>query len=251
MIASKETLVSFNAEKGDHIMTYAYCRVSTKHQRIARQVTNITELYPKAIIIKEFYTGTTQSRPQWDKLITQIKTGDTIVFDSVSRMSRNAEEGFKDYKMLYEVGVNLVFLNEPLINTSVFDSTKSNLLNINIATGNAAVDDFFKGNIQLINNFMMALAEEQIKAAFEQSEKEVTDLHSRISQGICEAKKNGTQIGLSKGTTLTTKKSISCKATIQKHSKDFGGSLDDPDVIKLCGCSRNSYYKYKRELKIS
>ena len=36
---------------------------------------------------------------------------------------------------------------------------------------------------------------------------------------------------------------------IQKHSKDFGGSLEDPDVIKLCGCSRNSYYKYKRELK--
>ena len=171
------------------------------------------------------------------------------MFDSVSRMSRNADEGFKDYKMLYELGVNLIFLNEPLINTSVFDSTKNNLLSIDIATGNAAVDDFFKGNIQLINNFMMALAEEQIKAAFDQAEKEVTDLHSRISQGIREAKKNGTRIGLSKGTTLITKKSIDCKAIIQKHSKDFGGSLEDPDVMKLCGCSRNSYYKYKRELK--
>ena len=96
---------------------------------------------------------------------------------------------------------------------------------------------------------MMALAEEQIKAAFDQSEKEVTDLHSRISQGIREAKKNGTQIGISKGSTLTTKKSIACKAIIQKHAKDFGGSLEDPDVIKICGCSRNSYYKYKREIK--
>ncbi len=97
---------------------------------------------------------------------------------------------------------------------------------------------------------MMALAEEQIKAAFEQSEIEVTDLYSRISQGIREAKKNGTKIVLAKGSTLTTKKSIACKAIIQKHSKDFGGSLKDPDVLKLCGCSRNSYYKYKRELKI-
>ena len=230
---------------------YAYCRVSTKHQRIARQITNITELYPKATIIREFYTGTTQSRPHWEKLMTQIKTGDTIVFDSVSRMSRNADEGFNDYKMLYEKGVHLIFLNEPLINTSVFDSTRNNLLNINIETGNTAVDQFFKGNIELINNFMMALAEEQIKAAFNQSEKEVTDLHSRISQGIREAKRNGTQIGLTKGTMLTTKKSIDCKAIIQKHSKDFGGSLEDPDVIKLCGCSRNSYYKYKREIKQS
>ena len=228
---------------------YAYCRVSTPHQRLERQITNITELYPKAIIVREFYTGTTQNRPNWERLMTQIKKEDTIVFDSVSRMSRNADEGFKDYKMLYEKGVHLIFLNEPLINTSVFDSTRNNLLNVNITTGNEAVDNFFKGNLALINDFMMALAEEQIKAAFDQSEKEVTDLHTRISQGIREAKLNGTQIGLSKGTTLTTKKSVECKAIIKKHSKDFGGSLEDPDVIKLCGCSRNSYYKYKKEAK--
>ena len=229
--------------------TYGYCRVSTQHQKLARQITNITAIYPNATIIKEFYTGTTQNRPNWERLMTQIKKEDTIVFDSVSRMSRNATEGFKDYKSLYEMGVNLIFLNEPLINTSVFDSTKNNLLNINIETGNVAVDDFFKGNIELINNFMMALAEEQIKAAFDQAEKEVTDLHSRISQGIREAKKNGTQIGIKKGTCLTTKKSVECKVIILKHSKDFGGSLEDPDVIKLCGCSRNSYYKYKKEIK--
>ena len=231
--------------------TYAYCRVSTKHQRIARQITNITELYPKATIIREFYTGTTQSRPQWDKLTSQIKKEDTIVFDSVSRMARNSDEGYKDYKMLYECGVHLVFLNEPLINTSVLDATKSKLLTVSIDTGNQAVDSFFRGNIKLINDFILALAEEQIKAAFDQAEKEVTDLHSRISQGIREAKKNGTQIGLTKGTSLTTKKSLDCIAIIRKHSKDFGGTLEDPDVMKLCGCSRNSYYKYKREIKVA
>ena len=230
-------------------MIYAYCRVSTQHQKIARQITNITVIYPHATIIREFYTGTKQDRPNWNKLIAQIKTGDTIVFDSVSRMSRNAEEGFRDYKMLYKLGVHLIFLNEPLINTSVFDSTRNNLLNINIETGNAAVDSFFQGNIELINNFMMAIAEEQIKAAFNQAEKEVTDLHSRISQGMREAKKNGVKIGLPQGTTLTTKKALSCMAIIKKNSKDFGGTLDDPDVMKLCGCSRNSYYKYKKELK--
>ena len=230
-------------------MIYAYCRVSTQHQKIARQITNITAIYPTATIIREFFTGTTQNRPKWEKFIPQVKKDDTIVFDSVSRMSRNADEGFKDYKMLYESGVNLIFLNEPLINTSVFDSTKNNLLSINIETGNTAVDDFFKGNVQLINNFMMALAEQQIKAAFEQSEKEVTDLHSRISQGMREAKKNGVKIGLPQGTILITKKALECMAIIKKHSKDFGGSLEDPDVIKLCGCSRNSYYKYKKEAK--
>ena len=41
------------------------------------------------------------------------------------------------------------------------------MLSISVHTGNQAVDDFFKGNIELINNFLMALAEEQIKAAFD------------------------------------------------------------------------------------
>ena len=230
-------------------MEYGYTRVSTTHQKIARQVTNILAVYPKATIIREFYTGTTQNRPEWEKFITKVKKDDTIIFDSVSRMARNSTEGFQAYKMLYECGVHLVFLNEPLINTDVLDATKNKLLNINIETGNAAVDTFFKGNIELINNFIMALAEEQIKAAFDQAEKEVTDLHSRISQGIREAKKNGVRIGLEKGTVLTTQKSIDCKTVIKKFSKDFGGPLDDPEVIKLCGCSRNSYYKYKKEIK--
>ena len=230
-------------------MVYGYCRVSTSHQRITRQVTNIKEEYPRAFIIKEFYTGTTQSRPLWDKLMKQVQEGDTIVFDSVSRMSRNSEEGFRDYKSLYGIGVNLIFLNEPLINTSVFDSSKSNLLKVTIETGNSAVDNYFKGNIRLINDLLMALAEEQIKAAFIQSEKEVSDLHTRISQGMRESKNSGTHIGLPRGTRLTTKKEIRCKEIILKHSETFGGSLEDPEVITLCGCSKNSYYKYKRELK--
>jgi len=230
-------------------MIYGYARVSTTHQRIARQITNILAVYPNATIIREFYTGTTQNRPYWEKFLTQVTKGDTIVFDSVSRMARNSEEGFKDYKTLYESGINLVFLNEPLINSSVLDATKSKLLNVKIETGNAAVDSFFKGNIELINDFILAIAEEQIKAAFDQAEKEVTDLHSRISQGIREAKKNGTQIGLTKGTTLVTGKSIECKEIIKKHAADFGGTLNDTEVMTLCKISRNSYYKYKRELK--
>ena len=44
-------------------MIYGYCRVSTNHQRIDRQVTNIRESYPSATLLREFYTGTTQDRP--------------------------------------------------------------------------------------------------------------------------------------------------------------------------------------------
>ena len=66
-----------------------------------------------------------------------------------------------------------------------------------------------------------------------------------------ESKRKGTKIGLTKGTKLVTKKEISCKAIIKKHDKDFGGSLNDIEVMKLCGCSENSYYKYKKIIKSS
>lgn len=200
-------------------MIYGYARVSTPHQKLERQITNIQNIYPKAQILREHFTGTTQSRPVWDKLINQVQKGDTIVFDSVSRMSRNSTEGFQDYKKLYQLGVSLIFLNEPLINTSVYENSKSNLLSINIETGNQAVDDFFKGNVQLINNFLMALAEEQIKAAFEQSEKEVNDLHTRISQGMREGSSSALLLRIltTPGTPFTPPegtKTISCLGAI-------------------------------------
>ena len=94
----------------------------------------------------------------------------------------------------------------------------------------------------------MALAKEQIKLAFDQSEKEVMDLRQRTKEGISIARLNGKQIGNIKGTKYKTKKSVKAKKEIQKYSKDFRGNLSDVDVMKLTGLARNTYYKYKREL---
>ena len=69
-------------------------------------------------------------------------------------------------------------------------------------------------------------------------------------QGSLEtARRAGKQIGQKKGAKLTTKKSIEKKAEILKHSADFNGSLNDVDCMKLTGLARNTFYKYKRELK--
>lgn len=65
-----------------------------------------------------------------------------------------------------------------------------------------------------------------------------------------ESKKNGSRIGIEKGTTLITEKSIKSKEIIKKHAVDFGGTLSDKEVITLGKISKNSYYKYKKDLKI-
>ena len=193
------------------------------------------------MIRKEAYTGTKIDRPEWSKLFKAAKAGDSIVFDSVSRMSRNADEGIKAYFELYDKGVNLIFLKEHYIDTEIY----SNNLKDKIELIGTDEDEIFKG----INNYFRKLAEKQIRIAFEQAEKEVTDLHQRTKEGIETARLNGKQIGQLKGSKLTTKKSLAAKETIKKHSKDFEGSLTDEEVMKLAGISRNSFYKYKREIR--
>ena len=220
---------------------YGYCRISTSKQNIERQERNIKAVYPAAHISKEEYTGTKlEGRKELDKILKVVKAGDTIVFDSVSRMSRNAQEGIELYKALYDKGVNLVFLKEPHINTETYKKA----LQSGIEMTGTNVDFILQG----VNMYLMALAEEQIRIAFDQAEKEVQDLRQRTREGIETARLNGKQIGQAAGTHLTTKKSVAAKEIIRKHSKDFQGSLKDSEVIKLAGCSRNSYYKYKKEL---
>ena len=223
---------------------YAYCRISTSNQSIERQHRNALNLYPNAIIVDEVFTGTkVEGRTNWNKLYNKVEKGDTIVFDSVSRMSRNAVEGFGLYKELFNRGVELVFIKEQHINTTTYKQALTNGIQM---TG-TNVDFILEG----INKYLLALAKEQIKLAFAQAEKEVMDLRQRTKEGIETARLNGKQIGQAKGTKLITKKSIKAKEQIQKYSKDFNGTLKDTEVMKLIGVSRNSYYKYKNELKIS
>lgn len=228
---------------------YGYCRCSTKFQRIGRQVTNISKSYPEAIIYKEYFSGTTQKRPQWKQLLKILQPGNILVFDSVSRMSRSAIDGYEDYKMLYEKGVKLVFLKEPLINSSVLDESSKRIVDIQFSTKNEAIDKYFLGNIKLINELLLELTKEQIKEAFKQSQQEVEILKQRIKEGHAESRKLGIFPGLKKGRKLVTKASKKIKEIILNHSKDFNGTLKDTETIKLCECARNTYYKYKAELK--
>lgn len=234
-------------------MIYGYTRISTPKQNIERQVRNILSHYPDAIIIREVYTGTKMSgRKKMNNLLygkNGIQPNDTIVFDAVPRMSRNADEGVALYKELYERGINLVFLNNHHIDTETYKSAVNRqMIELNISTNDAATDELISSILKSINEYILKLAEKQIRLAFEQAEQEVSDLHRRTSEGIETARLSGKQIGQRKGAKLTTKKSIASKEIIKKHSKDFFGSLSDKDVITLTGLSRNTYYKYKREL---
>ena len=221
---------------------YGYCRISTAKQSIERQIRNIQAENNKAVIVQEVFTGTKiTGRKEWEKLLKKVKAGDTIIFDSVSRMSRNADEGIEVYFKLMDQGVNLIFLKERYIDTDTY----KNEIKDRIELTGADEDEIFKG----INNYFRKLAKRQIKIAFDQAEKEVEDLHQRTKEGIETARLNGKQIGRAKGKVVTTKKSVEMKQKIQKMAKDFGGNMTDKEVIETLKIARNTYFKYKRELR--
>lgn len=232
---------------------YGYARVSTKHQELDRQIRNIRKAAPDAIIFSDKFTGTTLNRPNWTKLEKVLRNGDTVVFDEVSRMSRDAEQGFQIYEKLFNAGVNLVFIKEPQINTETYKKAFSNTISL---TG-TAVDLILNG----VNAYLLELAKEQIKLAFVQAQKERDFLSKRTKEGMQSSgatnikDEYGNVITLGKiaeskvGRKVNTAKSKKAKDTIIKYNKDFDGVLSDIDTMKIAKISRNSYYKYKREIK--
>lgn len=229
-------------------MIYGYCRISKSTQSIERQIRNIKAAYPAARIVEEAYTGATMNRPKWDKLLKKLQPGDVVVFDSVSRMSRNAAEGFTLYRDLFDRGIDLRYLKEPHIDTDVFRGNLEKQIGAISATGSEATDELLNSIRDALNVYMMRIAEDQIRLAFDQAEKELQDIRQRTREGIETARRNGKQIGAVEGKKLTTRKSMTAKEIIRKHNRGFGGTLSDVDTMKLCGVSRNTFYKYKREL---
>lgn len=221
---------------------YGYCRISTAKQSLERQIENISKYNSEAEIITETFTGTKSDRPEWMKLLKKLKQGDTIIFDSVSRMSRNADEGIIQYMELYSKGIALEFLKESYINTEVYKQTLNNNIQF---VGNEIADIY----IEATNKVLRMLAEKQIRIAFEQAEKEVKDLQQRTREGMKSAKA-GEKISEKKtGTEYKVKKSEPAKDIIRKHYKKFGGSLRTDEVITLAGISRNTFFKYVKEIQ--
>ena len=97
-----------------------------------------------------------------------------------------------------------------------------------------------------LNNYLMALAREQIRLAFVQAQKEVEYLQQRTREGIETARANGKQIGRPVGSKAATKKSKEAKKAILKYSKDFNGMMKDVEIMRMLGCARSRITNGKR-----
>lgn len=228
-----------------------YCRVSTPHQKIQRQVANLKSVYPNIVIIQEVYSGKTENRPKWQKLLRQCRAGnvDKIVFDEVSRFSRNAEEAVKEYKELYELGIELEFLKEPHINSEVYRQASKRQINIDTSTMDKDTANLLNTVVSGLNDYLLAVAEKQIVLAFERAQAERELLSKRTSEGLKQAKLMGSKVGRQKGDKLETRKKKRAVKIIRQHYKPLGGELTATQCFLLCKITKSTFYRYINEMR--
>lgn len=218
-------------------MIYGYVKPSASKQYAERQIRNIKRQYPNAHIVQE--VPSSEERPTWNKLSSCLAPGDIIIFDSVFKMANSSDEGCEEYQKLYALGIDLVFLREPQINTDVYRKV---LQTYALTSGNntAAIS-------HTIEEQLLLLAIEQLKITFNQAKEHNEELRQLTVQGLEAARINGKSLGRPKGHTVTEKE-LRSKQLMQQRAKTFGGDLCDTDCIKILGISRKTYYRYKNEL---
>ncbi len=240
--------------KSTEKMVVGYARVSTPRQRLDRQIQNLKQAYPDIVIVAEVYTGSTDNRPKWQKLLRQCRAGivSKLVFDEVSRFSRNAEEAIIEYKELYELGIELEFLKEPHINSSVYREASNKQIEISTENMDNKTAELIDTVIGGINKYLLAVAESQIKLAFMHAQTERELLSQRTSEGLKQAKLMGSKVGRQKGQKLETKKAKRAKRIIREYYIPIGGpkaTLTATQCYTITGITKSTFYRYVDEMR--
>lgn len=232
-------------------MIVGYARVSTPKQKLRRQIDNLKEAYPNIVVISEVFTGSTDNRPRWKKLMRQCRAGTVgkLVFDEVSRFSRNAEEAIVEYKELYNLGIELEFLKEPHINSKIYRDASERKIEIATEGMDEETAQLIQTVIGGLNDYLLSVAERQIYLAFEHAQRERELLAQRTSEGLKKAKLMGSKVGRQPGQKLVTKKSKRAKRIIRRHFKLFGGELTATQCFTLAQITKSTFYRYLQEMR--
>lgn len=94
-------------------MIYGYARVSTTDQLLDRQIDMLNQ-YGIDKLFTEKMSGTNKSRPELDNLLSQLREGDTVSVESLSRLGRSTKNLIELVELFQAKEVQLVSLKESI-----------------------------------------------------------------------------------------------------------------------------------------
>ena len=194
---------------------YGYVRCSSMDQNEDRQMIVLREAsVPEKNIFMDKQSGKDFDRPNYKKLVQELKAGDILYILSIDRLGRNYEEIQNQWRILTkEIGIDICVLDMPLLDT--------------------------RNGKDLMGTFIADLVL-QILSFVAQSERE--NIKKRQAEGIAAAKARGVKFG------RPEKEAPDDFGRIVKeweHKK-----LSIADVLEKCNMSEATFYRRLREYRL-
>ncbi len=194
-------------------MIFGYARVSSKEQTLERQLKILKENgVPKENIYKEFASGKSfTDRVEYKRLLENCAVGDTIIFTSLDRFSRNILETTKALEILEKRGIKAKFLKEG-ISTEMLGVSK------------------------LIISIFSWVAEQE-RELIKERQRQGYNALAKDNKGRMISSKTGKPVG---------RKEISLDSRQQKLLEDYKSgkiNITKVELAKLLGISRSVLYK--------
>ena len=98
-------------------MKIGYARVSTEEQNLDRQI-DILEQIGCGRIYEEKVSGIKKERPELNKMLDQIRTGDVIIISDLTRLSRSVKDLFSLVEQIEGKGANIKSIKESWVDTT-------------------------------------------------------------------------------------------------------------------------------------
>lgn len=93
---------------------YGYARVSGTSQDLTEQIARLQDAGCTEIL-SEKHTGTKKERPEFQRVLSLLQAGDTLVVTKLDRFARSAEDGIRLIKELIRRGVSVHILNMGIV----------------------------------------------------------------------------------------------------------------------------------------
>ncbi|HDR8450063.1 MULTISPECIES: recombinase family protein [Bacillus] len=197
---------------------FGYVRVSSKDQNKERQIENMKYLgIEDRDIFIDKQSGKNMKRENYQMLKRLARTGDTIVFDSLTRLGRSMNDVLEEFRYFEQQRINLQFIKEPFIN-----------VNYNGETANDVIQQAVqKATLTILSAF---------------AEKERNDIKQRQAEGIALAKKKGKHLGRPP-VQITDQ-------FIQAYRDWQSGKITAVGAMRKYDIKRSSFYKLVKEYEV-
>lgn len=199
-------------------MIYGYCRVSTKHQNLQRQIDALIKYGVNSrFIFTDKYTGKTLDREGLNELLSVLKSGDVLVIKEIDRLGRNRKETKELIISLVKQDIELICLDMPYLKEFIIDKIREN------------------------EGFLEIMANALLDVILEVAEQERRKIVERTAEGRKKAIEEGRKFGRSQ--------KIDFETFGKYYEKFLKREMKAVDIQNELGISKQCYYNYVEALK--